>query len=205
MKEQSVFKKRVYPLIFMFLITAFFIAIVSSIYLSTKDIVELNESLYLKEAVLYAAGLEIPETAEEIDEKYRKRIEEVSTSGGVDPEYFKIFDESGETITGYAIFVRGPGLWGEIQAIMAYNKGLDTILGIEFIKQNETPGLGARITEKWFKEQFRGKSGPFRLVPEGTADEPKELDAITGATRTSNFVLDIVNKAEEKVTSTVKG
>lgn len=205
MKDQSVFKKRVYPLIFMFLITAVFIAIVSSIYLSTKDIVELNESLYLKEAVLYAANIEIPATAEEIDAKYNQRIEEVSTSGGVGPEYFKIFDESGKNIVGYAIFVRGPGLWGEIQAIMAYNKELDTVLGIEFIKQNETPGLGARITEKWFKEQFRGKSGPFTLVPEGTADEPKELDAITGATRTSNFVLDIVNKAEDKASSMVEG
>ncbi len=31
------------------------------------------------------------------------------------------------------------------------------------------------------------------MVPEGTAEREYELDAITGATRTSNYVLDIIN------------
>ena len=70
---------------------------------------------------------------------------------------------------------------------------------VEFIKQNETPGLGARIAEEWFKEQFRGKMGPFVLVPEGTAEAEKELDAITGATRTSNFVLEMINQSLEDI------
>ncbi len=67
------------------------------------------------------------------------------------------------------------------------------------MKQNETPGLGARITEKWFKEQFRGKSAPFTMAAEGTSEKPGELDAITGATKTSQAVLRIVNRSAEAV------
>ena len=69
------------------------------------------------------------------------------------------------------------------------------MLGLDFVKQNETPGLGARISESWFKEQFRGKRGPFRLVPEGVESGENEFQAITGATSTSNAVLDLLNRS----------
>lgn len=205
MKEQSVFRERFYPIIFMFLITAVFIAVISSIYLTTQDRVELNESLYLKEAVLFAADIEIPETAEEIDKVYSNRIEEVKEGAGATPDYVKILGPAGDQVTGYALFVRGPGLWGEIRGVLAVEQDLETIRGIDFISQNETPGLGARITEKWFREQFRGKSLPLNLVPEETAEGPDEIDAITGASKTSKAVMDIVRKSMENVRSKVKG
>jgi len=102
-------------------------------------------------------------------------------------------------ISGYVVFAGGPGLWGEIEAVIGFTETRDKLTGVEFIKQNETPGLGARIAEEWFKEQFRGKMGPFVLVPESTAEGEKELDAITGATRTSNFVLEIINQSLEDI------
>jgi Na+-transporting NADH:ubiquinone oxidoreductase subunit C len=72
-------------------------------------------------------------------------------------------------------------------------KDLKTLTGIEFIKQNETPGLGGRITESWFKEQFRGKRWPLTVVPEGDPAGDQEFQAITGATNTTNAVRDILN------------
>jgi Na+-transporting NADH:ubiquinone oxidoreductase subunit C len=72
-------------------------------------------------------------------------------------------------------------------------KDLKTLTGIEFIKQNETPGLGGRITESWFKEQFRGKRWPLSVVPEGDPAGDQEFQAITGATNTTNGIRDILN------------
>ncbi len=76
--------------------------------------------------------------------------------------------------------------------------GLDPTLqhftGIAFVRQNETPGLGARITEPWYGEQIKHKTGGLRLVSEGTgSSDAAEIDAITGATITSKAVRDILN------------
>ena len=55
----NLYKERIYPVLFMAIITIVFIAMVSGIYLATRDLVILNESLYLKRAVLFAAGVAI--------------------------------------------------------------------------------------------------------------------------------------------------
>jgi Na+-transporting NADH:ubiquinone oxidoreductase subunit C len=195
MKKDGTFALRIYPVLFMILLTVVFITGVSGIYLATKDRVKMNETLSRKRAVLYASGIEFPEgDIMKIQEIYSARVEEEGLSDG-EPSWFRIL-EDGST-GGYAVYVNGAGLWGEIVSLFSFEKDLKTIRGVEFVEQNETPGLGARITELWFKEQFRGKTPPFTLVDEGTADQSSELDAITGATRTSSAVLKIANKAPE--------
>ena len=202
MKQESIFSTRVYPVLFMVVLTVVFISVVSGIYLTTKDRVLLNESIFQKKAVLYAAGIEFPENnPQEIQAIYEERVTEVD--GEADqPDYFRVELPSGDT--GYAVYVSGAGLWGEIVSIFGFKPDLKTFTGVEFVEQNETPGLGARITEQWYKEQFRGKQGPFELVEEGTSDGPNELDAITGASRTSEAVLKIANKAAEVARSKVE-
>ncbi|MGC9313273.1 MAG: FMN-binding protein [Sediminispirochaetaceae bacterium] len=203
MKKDSLFAARIYPIIFMVLVTAVFISGVSGIYLSTKERVLLNESIFQKMAVLYAAGIEYPEgRPQEIQAVYEESVREVGSVNG-EPAYFEVELPSGAP--GYVVYTRGAGLWGEIVAAFGFEQDLNTITGVEFVEQNETPGLGARITEEWFKQQFRGKKGPFVLVEEGTADETNELDAITGATRTSDAVLKIANNAFEVAEAKVKG
>ena len=193
MRKDTLFGKRIFPILFMFLVTVVCIAVVSGIFLSTEERVKLNESIFLKRAVLYAADIPVPGEPMEIQEVWLSRIGPVPEDAE-DPEYFRVLDEGGG-LTGYVIFSRGPGLWGEIEAVVGFEEDLETLTGVEFTSQNETPGLGARITEAWFKEQFRGKEGPFELVPEGTAEEPDEIDAITGATRTSQYVRTLMNNA----------
>ncbi|MBA7692986.1 Ion-translocating oxidoreductase complex subunit G [subsurface metagenome] len=182
----------------MFVITLVFISLASGIYLSTKDLVILNESLFQKKAVLYAADIAIPETAGEIEKVYQERITEYYADDDAEISFFGAKDQSGFP-SGWVVFASGPGLWGEIVAAVGFDKNLHTLTGLEFVKQNETPGLGARITEDWFKDQFRGKKPPLKMVPEGSASESNEVDAITGATRTSNAVLRIVHKASDEV------
>ncbi len=191
------FKEKIYPVIFMAMLTVFCISMVSGLYLATKDKVKANETIVLKKAVLYAADISVPDDNNDIIALYSEKVTEFSNKDG-EIEYFAINAGNGSA-DGYVIFSRGPGLWGEIEAVIGYDKSLSEITGIEFIKQNETPGLGARIMETWFREQFRGKSVPVIMVPEGTATAPDEVDGITGATRTSGFVEAIVNNADKDI------
>lgn len=192
MKKTSFFSERIKPVIIMAVITIICIALVSGIHLSTQDLVIANEGLVLKKAVLYAAGIEIPETNPGINSLYDERVAE---NDGL----FLVYKGGGRTkddLAAVAFISGGPGLWGEIEAITAFNADLKSFAGIDFIKQNETPGLGARITESWFLEQLRGKQPPLIMNPEGTESAAAaEIDAITGASRTSEFVLSIFNEA----------
>ena len=58
---------------------------------------------------------------------------------------------------GYALALRSPGFWGPIDGYLGVDSRAERILGIAFTRQGETPGLGGRIVEAWFREQFRGK------------------------------------------------
>lgn len=190
-KKNFFFKERVYPVLFMALVTVVFLTIVSGIYLSTEDLVILNETLFLKRAVLYAADIEPPKEGFELEALYQKRIREEKING---ENYFQVLNEGGAP-AGMVLYGSGPGLWGTITAVLGFDLSGERMTGIEFIEQNETPGLGARIAESWFKEQFRGKRGPFVMVPEGAAQGEAEFDSLTGATRTSRAVLTILNAA----------
>ena len=194
----NIYKERIFPIIFMLVITAVFIAMVSGIYLASRENILRNEQLYLKRAVLFAADIPVPDSNQDIDASYGKSIvEKLDQDGNV--QYYEV-TKDGSTVQGYVLPAYGPGLWGEIEAVVGYNVDLSELTGIDFTKQNETPGLGARITEEWFRTQFRGKMGPFSRVPEGTEGESgQEFDAITGATITSTAIQSILNKQLDAV------
>ena len=98
--------------------------------------------------------------------------------------------------------VGGPGFWGPVSGMVAVNPQASRILGIAFYKHSETPGLGGRITEEWFTNQFagiplypiEGEKKIFYLKPQGGKQAPNELDAITGATGTSRAVESFLNQ-----------
>ena len=199
----NVYKERIYPVLFMAIITIVFIAMVSGIYLATRDLVLLNESLYLKRAVLFAAGVDAPDSATEAEGLYNERVREQIDADGATRYYVVEGEGAGGSIS--VIPMTGPGLWGEIEAVIGLDQSLKVLTGVDFTRQNETPGLGARISEEWFRKQFRGKTGPFTMVPEGTDGEGRnEFDAITGATITSTAVKDILNKALKEAPEIVR-
>jgi Na+-transporting NADH:ubiquinone oxidoreductase subunit C len=201
-KKASKLRRSLFTIFFMFAVTLVFIAVLSLIYVLTQDTIRLNESLVVKRAVLYVAGLEVPQTGTEADALYRERVVEVKDEEE-EVLYYEILSPSGEELRSYVVPVLGAGLWGEIESVVGVEKDLKTLTGIEFIKQNETPGLGGRITESWFKEQFRGKRWPLSVVPEGDPAGDQEFQAVTGATNTTNGIRDILNnrlaRAEETI------
>ncbi len=176
---------------FMFLITLLFIAVLSVVYLLTRQTIRANEARFLKRAVIAAAGLRVGKDAAEVDRVFQQRVREKSGPSGA--AYYEILPEGGGEPVGYVLVATGAGLWGKIVATVGMKPDLSTLTGVEFIEQQETPGLGARISEPWFTSQFSGKRGPFRTVPEGEQAGEQEFQAVTGATITSSAVLKIVN------------
>ena len=191
MKKDGFYAERIRPVVVMAVLTIICISIVSGIHLSTQDLVIANEGLMLKKAVLYAGGIELPGSNAEINALYDQRVEE-------DGELFRISGPGG-MIESWAFLINGPGLWGEIEMVAAFNSDFSRFTGVEFTKQNETPGLGARITEDWFKQQLRGKRFPLTMAAEGmSAPADDQIDSITGATRTSGYVLQLFNEAGKR-------
>jgi Na+-transporting NADH:ubiquinone oxidoreductase subunit C len=168
-------------------VTAVVVAAVSGAYLLTADRIKANETLFLKRAVLKAAGLQMPREAAAVERLYVARVRTVAGTGR-----YEVLAEDG-AVMGLVLQGAGVGLWGVIRAVVGFDAVGERLTGIEFLEHCETPGLGARIEEAWFRDQFKGKRGPLSLVPEGAPDKENEFDAITGATITSKGVRDLVN------------
>jgi electron transport complex protein RnfG len=87
---------------------------------------------------------------------------------------------------GYAVTLSSDGYGGAVNMIV----GLDlegAVTGISIVSHAETPGLGSRITDDDFKDQFVGKSDQVSLGD--------DIDAVSGATRSSGAVVAGVNAA----------
>ena len=110
--------------------------------------------------------------------------------------YFKGFDKKGSWV-GTAILCRGNGYQGEIKLMVGMDAGFTEFTGMAILEQVETPGLGAKIAENKFQEQFRGLAArpPVEYVKGRIPEKPNEIQAITGATISSRAVVDIINKA----------
>jgi Na+-transporting NADH:ubiquinone oxidoreductase subunit C len=188
--------RRVSLVAFTIAVTIVFIAPITFVHLLTRPIVALNEEVFLERAVLAAAGLEVPTSNADAKALFDGRVKQLAAAtGAAGPGFgpvYRVTDGSGAT-AGWVITRTGPGLWGDITAVVGFAADREHLAGLEFLKQSETPGLGARIGERWFKQQFRGKRGPFTTVAEGAPSKENEFDAITGATFTSNAVRDLVN------------
>lgn len=60
-------------------------------------------------------------------------------------------------IEGYVFPVNGMGLWDAIFGFLAIKKDGDTVIGISWYDQKETPGLGGNISDPSWQGQFPGK------------------------------------------------
>lgn len=107
-----------------------------------------------------------------------------------------ILDINGKEIT--VIPCYGAGLWGPIWGYLAVEKDGKTLAGAVFDHKSETPGLGAKITEKFFQDQFPGKvlgdgDTKFAVVKGGAKGAANGVDAISGATITSQSLGKTIN------------
>lgn len=99
--------------------------------------------------------------------------------------------------------IYGKGMWSMLYGFIALEADLNTIGGITFFKQAETPGIGDRILRPDWRSRWQGKrlyddSGGFRFHigaatgDSGALQEQYQVDGLTGATITVDAVADTV-------------
>ena len=111
---------------------------------------------------------------------------------------------AGETV-GYVISATsGDGFDGNI--VMSI--GLDVngvVTGIEFTTISETAGMGMKVTEAEFKDQFLGDDvDSFVVNKAGGSTEPNQIDSVAGATISSRAVTNAVNAARDFYAANMK-
>lgn len=136
-------------------------------------------------------GLEAEEDAVKVSEEAAKALEAEGLGDRKVEEAYLAADEKGQ-ILGVVMNVTTSGYGGEINFSMGIQKD-GTVNGIEILSIGETAGLGMRATEDEFQGQFAGKNVERFTVTKSGAASDSEIDAISGATITSNGMTDGVN------------
>jgi Na+-transporting NADH:ubiquinone oxidoreductase subunit C len=182
----------IYPIIFMALVTAVFITVLAGLNYVTADTIAFNQQNQLRQKILYIFDM-VPDggTDKDIERVFNENV--IEKQWGDLKGYALV--EGGQEI-GYAVPINGAGLWGSITGYVGLNKDYTEIMGIEFVTQSETPGLGGRISENSYKDQYRGIdiSGKTDNFIISSPQPDSNVDAIAGATQTSAAVVKIVNE-----------
>ena len=98
----------------------------------------------------------------------------------------------GGNSVGYCVTVTPSGYAGPIELVAGITSD-GNLRAIRIINQSETPGLGSKSALPGFYEQFRDAARI--IVVKGDPAAPGEIQAISGATITSNAVAAGVNEA----------
>jgi Na+-transporting NADH:ubiquinone oxidoreductase subunit C len=188
-------ENKIYTVVFTFIYTFVFILFLAIIYHFTVGKIEANKTLFQKRAILDALNIKF-ESDKDVPGIYEQTIKSFK-AGNKDIFYY---ENNGKK--NYAMIYSGVGLWGTITGVLAVNEDLTRIVGIGIISHIETPGLGGRIEEPWYKNQYRDKliinDKLSTIYSSGAGDYNKDdgsVDAISGATLTSNLFGIIINKA----------
>jgi Na+-transporting NADH:ubiquinone oxidoreductase subunit C len=96
--------------------------------------------------------------------------------------------------------IRGQGLWGLMRGFLSVEGDGNTIVGITYYEHNETPGLGGEVNNPRWQAQWDGKKifsneddlAPAIHLTKGGANDETEVDALSGATLTSNGVTNML-------------
>ena len=184
-------------------------AILASVMEVNEETLESDYEQYIQEIVIRNDGNEVTDVAA-FDINITKESKKAESERLL-PIY--VFENGGEKK--YIVPMQGSGLWGPISAYLALEDDLNTISGVVFDHQGETPGLGAEITTADFQDQYVGKqlfdnTGNFASVRvlKGTGNEidgkPHQVDGLAGATITINGVTDMFSEELNYYTSFFK-
>ena len=142
-------------------------------------------------------------------------LEELDVSGAENIE------KASKTADGYLVTVRTKGYVGDIVMDVVFDSSASKISSVQVTEQSETDGLGSKITEAEFLDQFKGVTAPVYLPgmsvstegsEEAAPEEPAEsedLSVLEGASFTDGTYEAKAAEADsngfiEAVTLTVK-
>lgn len=106
--------------------------------------------------------------------------------------------KDGEKLNKLILPVHGYGLWSTLYGFIALQPDLNTVSGLQFYEHAETPGLGGEIDNPNWRRMWEGKklydeNGDVEIaVVKSVTSEKHHVDALAGATLTSNGVHNLV-------------
>ena len=166
------------------------------VYEITKDPIAKKEAQAKAEAYEQvftdAAAFEAVEMDDTLTKTIRDQLDQEGYKAQSIEEVMRAEDQSGETL-GYAFtVVTSEGYGGDIQFSMGVqNDG--TLNGISILSIGETAGLGMNADTPAFKDQFVGKQVEKLQYTKNGATQDDEINAISGATVTTNAMTNGVN------------
>ena len=160
----------------------------------TADPIKKQELLAKQKA--YEAVFEMADSFEPVYEGQNKDLESFLDENGYSmqniDEVMLAKGAEGEAI-GYAFTITtAEGYGGDIRFAMGIQED-GTVNGISILSISETAGLGMKADTEEFKEQFREKKTEKFTYTKTGAKEEGEIDALSGATITTNAMTNGVN------------
>jgi len=119
---------------------------------------------------------------------------------------FEVKDK-GRVLLGYAFLAEGNGYQGTIKIMAGLKRDMESLVGIEILESQETPGLGGEISKDKFKKQFKNLMAipAITYVKNKPPTKSNEIQAITGATVSSEAVVSILNKKIKEIRKAFSG
>lgn len=121
------------------------------------------------------------------------------------PNYATVYllREDGGQVQAIILPVSGYGLWSTMYGFLALESDCNTVIGINFYDQGETPGLGGEVVNPDWRALWKGKKvydesgAPVLRLVKGTVSPDQEgadhmVDGLAGATLTSNGVSNLI-------------
>lgn len=203
-------KSPTYVLSFMTAICLVFGVGISVVNYATQGLLAKNAAMHRNSVLCRAFMLDVDGTSAQA---YQKAVDEnlqVSEigEGAARREQFKRITPGKESL---GFLIGGMGFWDRIECVIVLAPDLRQVLNIQVMDQKETPGLGARIEEPWFTDQFKGLPVAWDAPPDQrivistspSANGPNEVDAITGATQTSMALMRFMNEELDQIRDTM--
>lgn len=154
---------------------------------------------YIKEELVLNNEGEVKEGIEAFDVDLAKELDKIP-----DEQNFPLYIAEVEGEKYYIVPLRGAGLWNAIFGYIALKDDVNTVKGATFDHLGETPGLGAEITQEWFRKRFEDEKifdgeGNFIgvSVVKGYSSQSKDdnkVDGISGATITGDGVSNMISE-----------
>ena len=190
-----------YTLGFVFIVTLVLGTMLSFTKDSVKSLQDQNLKADVQKTILRSLNFEenLLESNESIEQTFKNyidakcvnvegeivecNIEEVDIEKNEEtlPIYIRM---NNEEIEGIALPIAGKGLWSTIFGYIALNPDTDSVLGIQFYKHGETPGLGGEVEKKWFTDNFvnhpiKESNGEITYVPKKIRNENGKIISIS--------------------------
>lgn len=172
-------------------------------YQATRATIEENKARFLEKAIFEV----LPDTTARITYAAEQGgLRQMQANERAEIAYYAGYNDR-QQLTGIAIPAEGQGFQDIVRILYGYDPECSCIVGMKVLESRETPGLGTKIeTDPVFLKNFEALD--VRLTPEGNAianpivlvkprqkENPWEIDAISGATISSQAIADILQES----------